>query len=189
MHNPRKLYRYTMFHPYSDDSLLIAINACYKQVFGNFNLMISERPVELERRLRNGDLPIREFIRQLAKSPFYRLHYFEQVSQLRCIELSFKHLLGRPPINREEINKQIKLIHDFGFNCHIDDLIDSAEYEEIFGSSIVPYERCWNSPSGIRTSTFINAIILKKAITTSDNTVHKYQSFLQFECRPTKNFK
>ncbi len=159
--------------PNDDDSLDMAIQASYRQVYGNFMPMESERPKELERRLRNGDIPIREFIRSLAKSEFYKKHYFESVNQQRCIELSFKHLLGRPPLDQNEIIQNIELIHQQGFNAQIDSLVDSLEYQEVFGLYTVPFQRCWNSPCGSTTSSFINTALFTRSFATSDNAIHQ----------------
>jgi len=166
-------YTYDQYCPNDDETLTIAINACYKQIYGNFHPMESERPIELERRLRNGDLSIREFIRQLAKSPFYLHHYLEKITQQRAIELSIKHLLGRPPRNQKEIIKYIQFIDEQGFNNHIDGIIDSKEYVNIFGEDVVPYMRCWNSACGLQTSDFMHSSELTKSFTTSDNALHK----------------
>ena len=168
----RDNYTYDEYVPNDDESLDLAIKASYRQVFGNFFLMESERPIELERRLRNGDLVIREFIRLLAKSPFYKTHYFESVNQQRSIELSFKHLLGRPPKNLKEVVKHIELIQEEGFDYHIDSLIDSIEYQENFGPYAVPYQRCWDSPCGSTTTSFINTAALTRGFATSDNAIH-----------------
>ncbi len=164
-------FTYQEFSPIDDEALIVAINAAYRQVYGNFNAMESERPIELERRLRNGDIVIKDFIRGLAKSSFYKLHYFESVSQQRCIELNFKHILGRPTLGQDEIARNIELFASKGFNGHIDSLIDSLEYEENFGSNIVPFQRCWNSPCGVKTSSFIHTALLTKGFATSDNTI------------------
>ena len=56
------------FVPNDDEALLIAINALYKNIFGNLSLMQSERPIDIERKLRNGDITIREFTRKVCKS-------------------------------------------------------------------------------------------------------------------------
>ncbi len=165
-------YTFEEYYPHDDETLEVAIKASYRQVFGNLHAMESEKPRELERRLRNGDLSIREFIRQLAKSSFYRTHFVEAVNQQRLIELNFKHLLGRPPFDQNEIIHHIELLHNEGYESHIDTIIDSNEYEEIFGSYIVPYQRCWNSPCGIKTNSFINTTTLVRSFATSDNAIH-----------------
>ncbi len=168
-HNSLDYFTYQKFSPYSDASLEIAIVASYKQIYGNLFAMESERSVDIERRLRNGDIPIREFIRGLSKSSFYRKNFVEKVSQKRSIELNFMHLLGRPLTDHEEIQKNIKLINEEGFEAHVDSLVNSLEYEEFFGEDIVPYERFWNSPCGAMTSSFINTALFKKGFASSDN--------------------
>ena len=157
------------FVPNDDYSLLIAINASYRQVFGNILTMESERPIDIERRLRNGDITIREFIRQICKSDFYQSNFYHKLSQYKYIQLSYKHILGRSIKNKSEIIKSSILLHEEGFSNHVDWLIDSNEYNEVFGEDIVPYMRGWNSPIGFKTRDFLKAKSLAKAFATSDN--------------------
>ncbi len=166
-------FTFDRFAPIDDETLNISIQAAYQQVYGNLHAMESERPIELERRLRNGDISIKEFVRGLAKSCFYLKHYFESVNQQRSVELNFKHLLGRPPLNQIEIINNIKLIWEEGIEFQIDTLIDSCEYEMAFGEDTVPYQRCWESPCGYRTSSFNNTAKLTKGFATSDNAIHQ----------------
>ncbi len=168
-YNCLDLFTYRSFHPYSDESLQKAIIAAYKQIYGNLLPMESEYPRDIERRLRNGDIPIRDFIRELAKSNFYRKNYFEIVNQKKCIELNFMHILGRPLIDQIELQKNIEIITREGFEGHVDYLIDSLEYEEFFGEDIVPFQRYWNSPCGGTTSSFINTASFRKGFASSDN--------------------
>ncbi len=163
------LYTYQKFSPYNDESLNLAIISSYKQIFGNLLPMESERPIDLERKLRNGDLTIRDFIRSLAKSSFYRKYYFELVSQDKCLKLNFMHILGRPLIDQVEIQKNIALISQKGFEAHVDFLVDSLEYEQAFGEDLVPFQRFWNSPCGATTSSFINTASFNKGFASSDN--------------------
>ncbi len=169
-------FTYDEFHAHDDERFEVAILASYRQVYGNLHSMESERPIESERRLRNGDIPIREFIRELAKSPFYKKHYFENVSQQRFIELSLKHLLGRPPLSQEEVITYIESLHFAGFDNHIDSIIDSEEYDEVFGENIIPFQRCWNSPCGVTSSSFNNTASLIRGFATSDNAIHNSNS-------------
>ncbi len=169
-------FTFDKYSPHDDETLFVAKEAAYRQVYGNFHPMESERSTDLERRLRNGDINIQEFIRGLAKSSFYKQHYFVSVTQQRSIELSFKHILGRPPTNQGEIIKHVKLINAEGFERHIDVLIDSAEYQEVFGQHTVPYMRCWNSPCGSITSSFVNTAELARGFATSDNAIHQRKS-------------
>ncbi len=173
MSNNLNNYTYNEFTPFSDESLLVAIGASYKQVYGNFAPMESERSIELERRLRNGDIPIREFVRGLAKSTFYLNNFVLKFSQKRLIELNFMHLLGRPLMNQQELIQRIDIITNEGFERHVDDLVDSFEYEKHFGEDIVPFQRFWNSPFGGRTSSFVKTASFRKGFASSDNVFYQ----------------
>tara|TARA_Y100001968_G_scaffold325067_1_gene365707 strand:+ start:528 stop:1388 length:861 start_codon:yes stop_codon:yes gene_type:complete len=167
-----KVVSFDSYDPYDDETYNVSVKEAYRQIYGNFHAMESERPIELERRLRNGDITIREFVRNLAKSNFYKRHYFLAVNQQRSIELNFKHILGRPPLSQKEIIKHIKLLKENGFDHHIDHLIDSNEYQECFGENTIPYKRCWNSPLGVNTNSFINSIKLYQSFASSDNALN-----------------
>ena len=156
------------FSPNDDESLLIAINELYKNIFGNFSLMESERPVDLERRLRNGDITIREFTRKICKSSIYRHLYFESMSQYKSIKLRYKHILGRPITSEKEMSHSSNIINKLGFEAHIDWLIDSEEYNNTFGEDIIPHIRSWNSPIGLTTKIFLDTSSITKAFATSD---------------------
>ncbi len=169
--NSLDAFTYKTFAPYDDQSLSFVILAAYKQIFGNLSPMESELPIDLIRRLRNGDIPVREFIRGLAKSQFYRRNYFEKLTQKRFLEINFMHLLGRPLIEREELEAHIKIMHEEGFNSHIDYLINSLEYEEVFGEDVVPFQRHWNSPCGATTNSFLKTASFNKCFASSDNVI------------------
>ncbi len=156
------------FAPYDDDTLLIAINELYRHIFGNKFVMESERPIDYERRLRNGDITIKEFTRQICKSSFYQHNYFDNVSQYKSIRLRYKHILGRPIINQKEVIESSYLLNKLGFKKHIDWLIDSEEYKVNFGDDIVPYIRSWNSPIGLKTQSFLQTSAITKAFAISD---------------------
>ncbi len=156
------------FVPNDDDALLVAINALYKNIFGNLSLMQSERPIDIERKLRNGDITVREFTRKICKSTIYRNFYFDSISQYKSIKLRYKHILGRPIKSQSEVIQSSNIINNLGFEAHIDFLIDSNEYSNIFGEDIVPYIRSWNSPIGFKTKSFLDTSSLTKAFATSD---------------------
>ena len=164
---------YDEFDPYSDESLNLAIIASYKQIYGNFKPMESEKPIELERRLRNGDIQIREFIRGLTRSDFYNAHFVHKTSQIRLIKLTFMHILGRPILNNQELIDSINVADKYGIQYHFDQLIDSPEYNKYFGENIVPFQRCWNSPYGIKTSSFVKTASRRKGYASSDNVIYK----------------
>ena len=87
------------YHPDDSASFERTIRSAYRQVFGNRPPTENERCTSLEVRLMNGEITVRDFVNGLAKSPFYKDNYFHVVAPQRGIELNFKHLLGRAPLN------------------------------------------------------------------------------------------
>ncbi len=123
----------------SPDEVAAVIRAVYKQVLGNPHVMESERLTTAESQLANGNLTVREFVRAIAKSDFYRRRYFESCAPYRFIELNFKHLLGRAPADQAEISAHIQICVGQGYEAEIDSYLDSNEYQSKFGDNIVPY--------------------------------------------------
>lgn len=126
---------------WSDEDLETVIRAVYRQVLGNDYLMKSERLTTAESLLRNGKITVREFVRAVAKSELYKVKFFYGNFQTRVIELNYKHLLGRAPYNEAEIVFHLDLYENEGFDADIDSYIDSQEYSDAFGDSVVPYYR------------------------------------------------
>ena len=150
-------------------SLEAAISAAYRQVYGNAHVMDNERSVELEAQFCNGELNVRDFVRGLAKSSFYRARFFEGVAPQRGIELNLKHLLGRPPSNQAEMSAHITLLASGGHDAVIDFIVDGAEYAEVFGDDVVPYTRSFTSAAGIPNSSFANMAALERGFAISDS--------------------
>lgn len=128
-----------------DDGVAAVIAAAYRQIFGNAHLMDGERLAIAESQLRHGEITVREFIRALAQSELYRERFFYSTSQLRFIELNYKHLLGRAPVDESEISEHVILFHQQGYEAEINSYIDSDEYQDNFGDSIVPSYRGFDS--------------------------------------------
>ena len=159
------------FSPHDSESLKQAINASYRQVYGNAHVMDNERSVELEAQFGNGELTVRNFVRALAKSSFYKSRFFEGVSPQRGIELNFKHLLGRPPLSQAEMSAHISLLASAGHDAVIDFIVDSAEFIEVFGDDIVPYSRSFTSAAGVPTSGFAAIAALERGFAFSDSAI------------------
>jgi phycoerythrin-associated linker protein len=117
------------------------IRSVYKQVLGNPHVMESERLVTAESQLCDRSISVREFVRAVAKSDFYRTRYFESCAPYRFVELNFLHLLGRAPEDQKEISAHIVRCVAEGYDAEIDSYIDSDEYQSAFGENIVPYYR------------------------------------------------
>ncbi len=119
-----------------------AVKAAYRQVFERditraYSLNISD----LESKVKNGDISMKEFIRRLMKSPLYRKNFYEPYINSRALELAFRHALGRGPSSREEVQKYFSIVSSGGLAALVDALVDSQEYSDYFGEETVPYLR------------------------------------------------
>jgi phycoerythrin-associated linker protein len=117
------------------------IRAVYRQVLGNAYVMESERLSVPESQFKRGELSVREFVRAVAKSDLYQSRFFTSCARYRAIELNFRHLLGRPPLDLEEMRGHSTILDTQGFGADIDSYINSDEYQTTFGENIVPYIR------------------------------------------------
>ena len=139
---------------FATDELQNIIRAVYRQVLGNPHVMESERLISAESRLCNGELTVRDFVREVAKSDFYRSRYFESCAPYRFVELNFKHLLGRAPQDQSELSEHIQICVQQGYDAEIDSYIDSEEYQTKFGENIVPYYQGATSQAGQKQSEY-----------------------------------
>ncbi|MFQ3613574.1 MAG: phycobilisome rod-core linker polypeptide [Cyanobacteriota bacterium] len=119
-----------------------AIKAAYRQVFErDIRRAYSLRVSDLESKVKNGEISMKEFIRRLGKSELYRKQFYEPFINSRVVELAFRHFLGRAPETREEVQTYFSIISAKGLAGLVDALVDSREYGDYFGEETVPYVR------------------------------------------------
>jgi len=137
------------------------IHGAYRQVFGR-ELLQGQRLTTPEIKLKGGEITMREFIRQLAKSNWFRRMYWEKLYITKAIEYIHRRLLGRPTYGREEMNRYYDISATKGFYALIDEIVDSSEYIENFGENTVPHER-FITPKGfaMRRSASVEAVNLR----------------------------
>lgn len=153
---------------WSNEEAKTAIRAVYRHVFGNDYIMASERLVSLESLLCNGQLTVREFVRAVAKSELYKTKFLYPHFQTRVIELNIKHLLGRAPYDEAEVVEHLDRYQTQGFEADIDSYIDSEEYNQNFGDSIVPYYRGFSTQTSQKTVGFTRMFKLYRGYANSD---------------------
>jgi phycoerythrin-associated linker protein len=125
----------------SAEDVQAVIRAVYKHVLGNPHVMDSERLTSAESQLADGSISVREFVRAVGKSEFYRNRYFQKCAPYRFVELNFMHFLGRPPESQAEVSAHIVRCVAEGYEAEIDSYVDSDEYQAAFGENIVPCNR------------------------------------------------
>nr|WCH55339.1 phycobilisome linker polypeptide [Hypnea brasiliensis] len=146
-----KIFQLNIISEISDNTTNLdqVIKATYLRVFGR--LVYQEEQLlinRFENQLRDNQISIKNFVRQLAKSSIFRSLYWEPLYICKAIEYIHNRLLGRPTYGRQEINQYFNIVYKDGYYKFIDAIIDSNEYIESFGDNIVPYER-YNTPTTI----------------------------------------
>ncbi|MBM5825458.1 MAG: cell wall anchor protein, partial [Cyanobacteria bacterium M_surface_10_m2_119] len=124
----------------TESSTQAVINAVYVQVLGNAGYAGERNTVE-ENKLENGDISLREFVRQVARSAAFRRRYWSGLYITKAIEVMHRRLIGRPTFGRWEIDSYFDTAARKGFYGVVDKMINSREYNDCFGEDTVPYER------------------------------------------------
>ncbi len=118
------------------------IKAAYRQVFErDITRAYSQSISDLESKVKNGEISMKEFIRRLGKSPLYRKQFYEPFVNSRVVELAARHFLGRGLSSPEEFSKYFSIISEGGLAKLVDAMVDSQEYSDYFGEETVPYLR------------------------------------------------
>jgi phycobilisome core-membrane linker protein len=118
------------------------VKAAYRQIFErDITRAYSQSISDLESKVKNGDISMKEFVRRSCKSPLYRKQFFEPFINSRALELAFRHILGRGPSSREEVQNYFSIVSNGGLSALVDALVDSQEYSDYFGEETVPYIR------------------------------------------------
>ncbi len=137
-----KRQKFVMKTGLSESEKSSIIKATYRQIFErDITRAYSQSISDLESKVKNGDISMKEFVRRLGKSPLYRKQFFEPFINSRALELAFRHFLGRGPSSREEVQKYFSIVSSGGLAALIDALVDSQEYSDYFGEETVPYLR------------------------------------------------
>ena len=119
----------------------VIINAAYRQIFHEQQMLASNRQVFLESQLRSGQITVRDFIRGLLLSDSFRRLNFESNNNYRFAEICIQRVLGRSVYNeREKIAWSIVLATK-GIQGFVDELLNSDEYINSFGHNFVPTQR------------------------------------------------
>jgi phycocyanin-associated rod linker protein len=130
--------------------------------------MKSERLTSAESLLRQGNLTVRDFVRAVALSELYKKKFFLTNNNQRFVELNFKHLLGRPPHDEQELAFHTRLVEDKGYDAEINSYFESEEYENKFGDNIVPYYVGFQVLTGSRTVGFSRMFQLYRGYANND---------------------
>lgn len=120
----------------------LALRQIYAQVLER-QPYSSERKIlaKAEKDFLSGKLGVRHFLKELTTSSLYLDSFFYGCSNLKFLECCIKHLLGRAPIDQQEIKIYADILMRHGVSAAISEILGSEEYRTVFGCFTIPYAR------------------------------------------------
>lgn len=117
------------------------IQAAYRQIFNEQQLLVSNRISGLESQLKMGQITVKSFIRGLLLSQVFRERNYETNNNYRFVRMCLQRVLGREAYSDREVLSWSIVLGTKGLNGFIDELLNSEEYAQNFGDNTVPYQR------------------------------------------------
>ena len=117
------------------------IQAAYRQIFNEQQLLEYNRQKNLESQLRYGQITVRDFIRGLLLSDPFVTRNYQPNSNYRFVEMCVQRVLGRNVYSDQEKMAWSIVIATKGLGGFVDDLLNSEEYLNNFAYDTVPYQR------------------------------------------------
>lgn len=119
-----------------------ALNQIYTQILERQPYEFERKEIaKIEKDFLKGKLGVRHFIGELVMSSVYLKSFYQDCSNLKFVEWSFKHLLGRALQGKEEIATYMNLLMMEGVSAFVHEILGSEEYRKAFGCFTVPYAR------------------------------------------------
>ena len=115
--------------------------ACYRQIFNEQQIIKYHRQPVLESQFSYGQITVQEFIRGLLLSDSFRRLNYESNNNYRFVEMCIQRVLGRNVYNNQEKLSWSIVLASKGLIGFVDELLNSDEYIDNFGSDTVPYQR------------------------------------------------
>ena len=127
-----------------------AIEAVYRQLLGRQPLA-SERLVDAESQLRNGELMVADFVAKVAGSELFNRR-LNRMAPLRAASAAYLALLGRAA-QPEETSRFLATRSNEGQRAALEAILTGQEYAESFGRDTVPHLKGMATSDGIPLTT------------------------------------
>lgn len=114
---------------------------------------------QAEKDFLSDKIGVRRFLKELGHSSVYLDTFYYKYSNLKFLELCFKHFMGRAPFNQEEVQIYCNILMNKGVAKLITAILDSEEYRKVFGCFTVPHARLqtrYESPKAYLESQILN---------------------------------
>jgi hypothetical protein len=137
-----------------------ALNQIYLQVLGRQPYVFERRDLaKAEKDFLKDKIGVRRFLKELGHSEVFLNTFYHHSSNLKFLDWCFKHLMGRAPVNQEEVQFYCNLLMQEGVTKLVTAILDSEEYRKVFGCFTVPYAReqkYYESPKAYLESRILN---------------------------------
>jgi phycobilisome core-membrane linker protein len=127
-----------------------AIEAVYRQLLGRQPLA-SERLVDAESQLRNGELMVADFVAKVAGSELFNRR-LNRMAPLRAASAAYLALLGRAA-QPDETSRFLATRSNGGQRAALEAILNGQEYAESFGRDTVPHLKGMATSAGIPLTT------------------------------------
>nr|YP_009510449.1 phycobilisome linker polypeptide [Gracilaria caudata]AXI96122.1 phycobilisome linker polypeptide [Gracilaria caudata] len=124
-------------------NMLQVLRAVYRQIFERDlnSFIIGDEFFNLEKAFINRQITVQQLVEKLGSSSLYAKEFYQPYPNTKVIELGTKHFLGRAPNNQAEIRYYNQILASQGLAYFVSALVNSKEYDVIFGMNTVPYRR------------------------------------------------
>nr|YP_009394141.1 phycobilisome linker polypeptide [Rhodomela confervoides]ARW62703.1 phycobilisome linker polypeptide [Rhodomela confervoides] len=145
------------------------LRAVYRQLFERDlnTFSIGDEFYNLEKTFMASELTVQQLIEKIGASSLYRKEFYDPCPNTKVIEFGTKHFLGRAPNNQSEIRYYNQILASQGLSHFIHSIVNSLEYNTIFGSNKVPYRRFPTLPA----ANFPNTERLYNSFTKQDRNI------------------
>lgn len=137
-----------------------ALHQIYQQVLERQPYCFEKRSLaRAEKDFLTDKIGVRRFLKELGQSEVYLQAFYFNCSNLKFLDLCFKHFMGRAPSDQAEIELYSNLLLKRGVRQVITALLDSEEYRKAFGCFTVPYpqqQKRYESPKAFLESSLLN---------------------------------
>nr|YP_009295975.1 phycobilisome core-membrane linker protein [Schizymenia dubyi]AOM64910.1 phycobilisome core-membrane linker protein [Schizymenia dubyi] len=122
---------------------LQVLRAIYRQLFERDlnTFTVGDEFFNIEQAFINKEMNVQKVVEKLGTSSLYVKEFYQPYPNTKVIELGTKHFLGRAPNNQAEIRYYNQILASQGLIYFVSTLVNSIEYNSVFGFNTVPYRR------------------------------------------------
>ncbi|MBW4470575.1 MAG: phycobilisome rod-core linker polypeptide [Stenomitos rutilans HA7619-LM2] len=113
----------------------------------------------LEKDFLKDKIGVRRFLKHFACTDIYLNQFYYKLSNVKFMEVCFKHFLGRAILDHQEMQVYNNILITQGVGGLVTAILDSEEYRKAFGCFTVPYPRTYSlyrSPEAFLETKFLN---------------------------------